>query len=175
MAQLRRAALAVTLVVAMLAGGVPGVAGRLAGSFTDGFTGQAWVGHDQRAMRVRITGEVPVTLSPGTSSSIRIGLRNANPGTVTIRRVRVTIVGVVAPRADAAHPCTVADFRVRQMQPGHLDLPPRRFVDLAALGIPVQGWPQVTMRNRPVNQDGCQGASLRLSYRAHRVVRRWPA
>jgi hypothetical protein len=124
-----------------------------------------------RGKRLQITGTVQTTLSPGVSSPIRLGFTNPNKHTVRIRRVTVRITRVTAPWADAAHPCSAADFEVRQMRRGILRLPATRFTDLAGLGVPVSGWPQVAMRNLPVNQDGCKGAQLTLKYRAHRVRR----
>jgi hypothetical protein len=124
-----------------------------------------------RGKRVRITGTVQTTLIPGVSSPIRLGFTNPNKHPVRIRQVRVTVTRVTAPFADAAHPCGAADFEVRQLRRGVLRIPAKRFTDLAGLGVPVSGWPQVVMRNRPVNQDGCKGAQLTLKYRAHRVKR----
>jgi len=171
MADLRRTALAALLALA-LGSDVPGAAGRLVGSPTHRHGDSVRVASGHRAGRVRITGTVRWGLRPGISVPIQIGFLSPSPRPVNLRRVRVSIVGIAAPRADAAHPCTTADFWVRQMPRRSLPIPAGRYVDLAGLGMSIEDWPQLVMRNRPVNQDGCQGASLSLRYRARRWVHR---
>ena len=170
MAQLGRLTLLVTLLALALGGDLPSLAGRLATSRIHGQSA-VWVGHEHRAMRVHITGTVTTSLSPGVSVVIEIGLANPFPRALNLGRVEVSILRITAPHADAAHPCTAADFGVRQMRRGVLRIPPRRYVDLAELGVPIQDWPQLMMNDRPVNQDGCKDASLTLRYRAHRARR----
>jgi hypothetical protein len=96
---------------------------------------------------------------------------NVGNPTVNLRHVKVTIVRISAPRADATHPCTRADFAVRQMRLGSLRLPGWRTTDLSSMGVPFKGWPRLLMRNRPVNQDGCKDATLTLSYQAREARR----
>jgi hypothetical protein len=87
-------------------------------------------------------------------------------------RVRVKVTGIIAPNADAAHPCTTADFAIRQMpRKTILRLPARRSTDLAAMHVPTASWPLLTMLNRPLNQDGCKGAELRLKFKARGLKR----
>ena len=100
----------------------------------------------------------------GSTSSSRTPARTPSP----CRHVRVTITSINAPKADGAHPCTLADFRVRPMRVGTFVLPRDGFTSLAGLGVPARQWPRLKMRNRPVNQDGCKGASLTLGYRGYR-------
>ena len=84
-----------------------------------------------------------------------------------MKRVRVKITGVVAPNATAAHPCTAADYAVRQMpRRTLLRVPAKRTTGLAAMHIPMDAWPWLTMLNRPVNQDGCKGAHVSLRFKA---------
>jgi len=170
MAQLRRLTLLVTLLTMLLAGDLPRLAGQVAAFRPVADQGAVWNGHGQRAgIQVRITGTVAGPLSPGVSVPIEIGLRHPYSHALRLRRVKVSILGIVAPYADAAHPCTPADFSVRQMRRGVLRVPAQRYVDLRDLGLPTWLWPRMTMKNRPVNQDGCKGASLRLRYRARRA------
>lgn len=174
MAHLRREALVLALVLALLAaivgGDVAGVAPR-ENSRAHRHDMQ-WVGYGGQVPHVRIVGRAQTELGPGVSSPVHLGFLNASPRGVKIRRVRVFVATVTAPRADATHPCTKADFEVRQLRRRVLRLPAQRRVDLADLGVPVADWPRLTMRNRPVNQDGCQGASLTLRYRARSVMPR---
>jgi hypothetical protein len=52
-----------------------------------------------------------------------------------------------------------------------LVLKKHRTTDLVALGVPVEAWPLLTMLDRPLNQDGCQGAQLTLKLKARRLRR----
>jgi len=166
MARPRRQTLLLPLLALVLTGELPGAAARLAPVRAYGSHDSVWVGHHHRGVRLRISGAVGERLSPGVSVPIEIGLANPFPRVVFLRRVTVSIVGIAAPNADAAHPCSAADFQVQQMRPGVLRVPAGRYVELVELGVPHQDLPQLTMNNRPVNQDGCKGASLTLRYRA---------
>jgi hypothetical protein len=115
---------------------------------------------------VRITGTVRTLLTPGVRAHIELHFMNPNRESVSLRRIEVRITHIHAPQADAAHPCTRKDFRVRQMPERSLRLPGRRLTSLTDLRVPVRGWPRVKLRNRPGNQDGCKGARLTLAYRA---------
>jgi hypothetical protein len=178
MGRRRRTVVVIGLLVCLplaLLGAFPAVAWRMADARLSGGRDEAaWTSPAaavHRGVRVRITGTVQGVLSPGVSSPILLGFMNPNRHMVSMRRVKVTVTRVIAPQADGTHRCTVADFEVRQMPRRTLRLPPRRTVDLAWLGAPVQGWPLLSMRNLPVNQDGCKGAQLELKFRAHRVRR----
>ena len=171
MARPRRQTLLLSLLALVLTGELPGAAARLASMRTQGSHDSVWVGHGHRGIRVHISGTVGERLTPGVSVPIELGLANPFPRTVVLRRVTVSILDIAAPNADAAHPCSAADFQVRQMRPGVLRVPARGYVELAELGVPHQDWPQLTMNDRPVNQDGCKGASLTLHYRAHQARR----
>jgi hypothetical protein len=75
------------------------------------------------------------------------------------------VSNVTAPGQDAAHPCTAEDFSVQQFSgPYGFQLPESSNNTLASLGIPESQWPRVAMVDRPVNQDGCKGASLTLDF-----------
>jgi hypothetical protein len=163
----------VCLPVALLLGTLPAVAWQLSGGlpFGDSVGHSVARGRIHRGHRVQISGTVQAPLSPGISSPIHLGFMNPNSHTVRIRRVRVIVTRVTAPRADAAHPCGAADFEVRQLRRGSLRIPAKRLTDLAGLGVPAESWPQLVMRNRPVNQDGCKGAQLTLKFRARRLRR----
>jgi len=79
----------------------------------------------------------------------------------------VAVVVIHAPRADADHPCSAADFQVRELSGGGvLRLAHDSVNTLSGLKLPTANWPAVGMLNRPVNQDGCKGASVTLEYEA---------
>ena len=129
------------------------------------------VGHGpqqlHRGVKVKVTGAAQGQLRPGTSVPVALTFQNPNKHKVQMKRVRVKITGLTAPHADAAHPCTMADFAVRQMPRQTLfRVPARQTTDLAALGLPMEAWPRLSMLNRPLNQDGCKGAVLKLRFKA---------
>jgi hypothetical protein len=47
-----------------------------------------------------------------------------------------------------------------------ITLPAQTAKNLSSLDLPAEQWPQVGLLERPVNQDGCKGASLTLGYAA---------
>ncbi|GAA4731968.1 hypothetical protein GCM10023350_14170 [Nocardioides endophyticus] len=118
---------------------------------------------------VKISGTTRKPLRPGVSSRVRLGFTNQGLKAVSLRHVRVTISSITAPQASPEYPCTRADFRVRPMRARPFVVPDDGFTNLVRLGVPGWQWPRLTMRNRPVNQDGCKGASLKLSYRGYRA------
>jgi hypothetical protein len=171
--------LLVCLPAIVLLGGVPAVAWRLTGSHHaphhETHVAEVWEGVApvrRGAAPVQISGSVDASLSPGVSVPVDLRMVNPNTHAVTIRRVRVGIAEIVAPAADAAHPCTRLDFEIRQMPKRLLRLPAHRTTGLSGLGLPPWAWPRLGMRNRPLNQDGCKGARLTFSYQAL-PFRRW--
>ncbi|GAB3261584.1 hypothetical protein [Nocardioides dilutus] len=164
-------------VLVLLMGALPALAwrlidGRLTSDNTDGWAARERIARVSQGAPVRITGSTRRPVAPGTSS--RIGLRfvATSSRTVVLHRVRVRIISIEAPNADATHPCSRADFRIRQMEPRMLQVPRGRVTTLWDLGVRRREWPRLTMINRPVNQDGCKGARLTLGYRARGA--RWP-
>jgi hypothetical protein len=124
-----------------------------------------------RGVKVRVAGAAQGQLRPGTSAPVALTFQNPNSHRVRMMKVRVRIVKIVAPNADAAHPCTTADYSVRQMPRALLRVPARRSMDLVAMGLPTEAWPRLTMLNRPLNQDGCKGAQLTLRFKARGLRR----
>ena len=124
-----------------------------------------------RGVKVKVTGAAQGQLRPGTSAPVALTFQNPNKHKVQMKRVRVKISAIVAPNADAAHPCTTADFAIRQMpRRTLLRLPAKRTTDLAALGVPMEAWPRLTMLNRPLNQDGCKGAEAEAQVQGARAA-----
>jgi hypothetical protein len=125
--------------------------------------GQIWT------TSVKISARVTKPISPGVSWPVTLTFSNQNPKVVGMKRVRVKIESISAPHADATHPCTRLDFQIRQMPRRSLWIPAHQVTDLAGLGVPVESWPTLGMRNRPLNQDGCKGAQLTLRLRSARL------
>jgi hypothetical protein len=126
---------------------------------------QAWLTH------LRISGRIPTVLRPGVFSPIVLSFRNDSSAPVQMQRVRAKIKSLIAPNATPAHPCTRMDFEIHQMPAGLFHIPVGR-TDLAGLGLPTNSWPELGMRNRPINQDGCKGVQVVLRLRALRVAPR---
>jgi hypothetical protein len=111
-----------------------------------------------------IRGTLPGALIPGMATPLDLTLSNPGPA-ARILGLDVDLYGVIAPRADATHPCTIDEFTVTQFSGSYgFTLPSSSTRTLGQLGFPPGQWPVVAMLNRPVNQDGCKGASLQLSY-----------
>jgi hypothetical protein len=112
-----------------------------------------------------ITGSPATVLLPGGVAGIDLALTDRRRTKLVVTSVVVSVSQVVAPRATAAHPCTPADFAVSQLGGFYqLVLAPGSTRTLGELGVVSGDWPAVMMLDRPVNQDGCEGASVVLSY-----------
>jgi hypothetical protein len=114
-----------------------------------------------------IRGTPSELLSPGGAASIDLQLTNPHGSRLNVNRLVVSITGVQAPQADLSHPCTVEDFAVSQFSGSYgFALAPSSNRSLSQLGFPAQRWPTLSMLDRPIDQDGCQGASVSLSFSA---------
>ncbi len=117
-----------------------------------------------------ISGDVANAITPGVMAPLDLSLDNPNDHDLLVDRITVTVTDVDAPQADADHPCSAADFDVRPLADGiAVTLEANRVDDLSGLGVARADWPAVGMLDRPVNQDGCKGASLTLGYEASGV------
>jgi hypothetical protein len=117
-----------------------------------------------------ISGEVRRLISPGELVPIDLRLDNAGAIDLAIDHVTVAMVGIDAPRANVDHSCNAADFEVRQLSAGVvLRIAGNSAENLSGMDLPEENWPAVSMVDRPVNQDGCKGASLTLRYEASGV------
>lgn len=116
-----------------------------------------------QAVIFTITGHTLHPLSPGTSAPFDVELINSRGYPLVVTDVRLTIREVLAPRADAGHPCTIDDFTVVQGAGDlRIDLPADASTSLRAAGVDRSDWPWVGMTNTSSNQDGCKGATLRF-------------
>jgi hypothetical protein len=112
-----------------------------------------------------ISGDLQGPLAPGSSEPIDLVLANPGSSEIAISELVVSIQSISAPQSDQAHPCTPDDFAVTQFSGAYgFRIPPSGSRSLSELGFPSQQWPQVTMLDRPVNQNGCKGASLTFGY-----------
>jgi hypothetical protein len=114
-----------------------------------------------------LRGDAAGLLEPGTSQPINVEVTNPNSSPLTIDGLTVAVTGVAAPHATASLPCTESDFAVQQYAgAAPLTVPASTTRSLAELGVPIADWPHVAIVDLPVDQDGCQGASLSLTYAA---------
>jgi hypothetical protein len=76
-----------------------------------------------------------------------------------------------APNSSAALPCTLQDFSMQQFSGSYpFQLPASSVRTLSSLGVATAQRPQVTLLNLPIDQDGCQGASVTLGYTGQGVA-----
>jgi hypothetical protein len=114
-----------------------------------------------------IEGNAAEPISPGVRAPLDLKLTNPQYIPLSVTGVRVSVQAVRAPNADDAHPCTVGDFTVNQASSSIvIALAARATRTLSSLGVPPEAWPQVGLLDRPVEQDGCKGASVTLRYAA---------
>ena len=117
-----------------------------------------------------INGDASGAISPGVLLPLDLSLDNTNDFDLSVDRLTVTVSEVDAPRATATRPCGNADFEVRPLAEGvELELGADSASDLSSFGLARENWPAVGMVNSPVNQNGCQGATLTLRYEASGV------
>jgi hypothetical protein len=120
-----------------------------------------------------IAGDATEQIKPGVMVPLDLKLTNPHDAALSVTDLRVEVRAVSAPNADDAHPCTVDDFAVDQVPQGFtVTVVAHTTSPLSGLGVPLSARPKVGMVNRPVNQDGCKGASLSLAYTAAGTLRR---
>ncbi len=121
-------------------------------------------------VRIGITGTV-TGLMPGAPKSLDLVLRNGGKEWLWVTSLTVTATSVSAPRSSAALPCTLSDFSTRQLSGIYpLVMRPSSTQRLSSLGVPPTRQPQVALVNRLYNQDGCQGATVLLTYSARGIT-----
>jgi hypothetical protein len=113
-----------------------------------------------------IHGSTPTgALRPGVAVPVDLRLTNSHDSALRIGGLAVRIERIDAPQANPSHPCAAGDFGIVQFSGDEdVELPASGTRSLSALGIPATQWPQVTMTNRSVNQDGCKDAKLTLGF-----------
>jgi hypothetical protein len=110
-------------------------------------------------------------LQPGKPQPLNLSLRNPYSAAIVVTNLSVAAQGLNAPRTSNTFPCTLADFSIRQYAGGYpLIIPPSSTLTLSALGVDPSVRPEATLLDRPLNQDGCQGATLTLSYQGRAQI-----
>lgn len=112
-----------------------------------------------------IGGELTEPLEPGRAAPLDLVLTNSDASPLSVLSLGVRIAAITAPQANADFPCTIDDFSVEQFSGTYpLTVAASSTQSLSDLGIPEAELPRVAMLNRPVNQNGCRGASLRFDF-----------
>lgn len=121
---------------------------------------------DSTIKQFGISGNVPGTLSPGTSAGLNLQISNPINKPLSLTNLSVAVAGVTrSPAAVAANlPCTPADFTVTQYSGPYPLTVPAAGGSLQGLNVVQTAWPRVGMLDTSTNQDGCKGATLQLSY-----------
>jgi hypothetical protein len=104
-------------------------------------------------------------LVPGVTRPLDLAITNPSHLALSVTALSARPQSVTAPNATPALPCRLADFSVRQFSgPSPLRIAAASTRTLSSLGVPSTLWPAVTLVDRPVDQDGCRGATLNLVY-----------
>jgi hypothetical protein len=118
-----------------------------------------------RAARFTLAGNARPPLWPGVVDPVNVVVHNRNGRAILVWKLAMHVQKIHAPRATHIHPCGRADFSVKQYRGSYpLLIPHRATRTLKQLNIARRRWPRVAMLNRPLDQDGCQGATITLSY-----------
>lgn len=113
-----------------------------------------------------VSGSVVGLLAPGVSRGVDLQINNTNNKSIAVTNLSVQISQVVrTPAAVAANlPCTAADYHIAQFTGSYpLTVEPGTS-SLSRLNVPPGKWPQLKMLDTAQLQDGCKGATLKLTY-----------
>ncbi|BCW79766.1 hypothetical protein [Arthrobacter sp. NicSoilC5] len=121
---------------------------------------------DSTIKQFGISGNVPGTLSPGTSAGLNLQISNPINKPLSLTNLSVAVAGVTRSAAAVTGnlPCTPADFTVTQYSGPYPLAVPATGGSLQGLNVAQTAWPRVGMLDTSTNQDGCKGATLQLSY-----------
>ena len=127
-------------------------------------------GSDQQSVAdgiggVSISGSLDVPLVPGRAGLLDLNFTNDHDDELVVTNLIVTVLEVSAPLATAEQPCRLDDFGVEQSE-FEFVVPGAGSISLTEAGVAEEKLPRVTMLNTDVNQDGCKGALLALTYSA---------
>lgn len=109
-------------------------------------------------------------LWPGRTIGMDLVVENPGGRAVLLSRIDVSL-SKITPRTSGhgtgPGACTGRDFATSPLELARgVTVPAGTQWRLSRLGVAARDRPTLTMRNRPVNQDACQGVALTLHYRA---------
>ncbi len=112
-----------------------------------------------------VAGNAGGPLEPGVPQGIDLRMTNPYHVPVVVSSLSASLRSVSAPNATPSLPCTLADFALASYSgPLPLTVPAGSTRSLDQLGVSPTQWPQVSIINRPTDQDGCQGATVTFVY-----------
>ncbi len=113
-----------------------------------------------------ISGGPAGVLAPGYSVSVDLQLANPGNTNINVTGLTVSIAGITRTAQAVANnrPCNPSDYVITQFSGSYPISAPPGNSSLSASGFPAIQWPQIKMLNSSLNQDGCKGATLQLSY-----------
>jgi hypothetical protein len=112
-----------------------------------------------------IAGNLSIPLEPGFGGPLDLALTNPGTTEIAVSGLQIALSSISAPHASASYPCTSDDFSVAQFSGAYgFTIPASSTRTLSELGFSETQLPQVAMPNRPINQNGCKGASLRFDF-----------
>jgi hypothetical protein len=113
-----------------------------------------------------ISGSPTGVLAPGYGVSIDLQLAIPGNSSLNVTGLTVSVAGVTRAAEAVANnrPCNPSDYAVIQFSGSYPFTAPPGNSSLSGKGIPAAQWPQIRMLNTSLNQDGCKGATLQLSY-----------
>lgn len=113
-----------------------------------------------------ISGNPTGLLAPGNAVSINLQLANPGNNNINVTGLTVSITGITRTAQAVANsrPCNPSDYVITQFSGNYPISAPPGNSSLSGGGIPAARWPQIRMLDTSLNQDGCKGATLQLSY-----------
>ena len=112
-----------------------------------------------------IAGDLSIPLEPGFGGPLDLALTNPGTTEIAVSGLQVALSSISAPHASTSYPCTSDDFSVAQFSGAYgFTIPALSTRTLSELGFSEAQLPQVAMPNRPINQNGCKGASLQFDF-----------
>ena len=76
----------------------------------------------------------------------------------------VVAISSITGASNVPNPCTGADFALTQFSGAYPFYVPQGSSSLSSLGFGTGTWPTLRLIDRPLNQDGCKGASVHVAY-----------
>ncbi|MEV8146812.1 hypothetical protein AB0O52_01535 [Arthrobacter sp. NPDC080073] len=113
-----------------------------------------------------ISGGPAGVLAPGYSVSVDLQLANPGNNNINVTGLTVSITGITRTAQAVANnrPCNPSDYVITQFSGSYPISAPPGNSSLSTSGFSANQWPQIKMLNSSLNQDGCKGATLQLSY-----------
>ncbi|MBP2268445.1 hypothetical protein J3A64_003909 [Pseudarthrobacter sp. PvP004] len=113
-----------------------------------------------------VSGSVDGLLAPGITRPVNLQISNSHNKSIAVTNLTMAISQVVRTSAAVAAnlPCTTADYKITQYSGVYPLTVAPGVRTLSELGVPESKRPQIAMLDTSKLQDGCKGATLKLTY-----------